>query len=92
MDANIQTALAEKYEKQVKTTRPMNGQIWLTNDAMNAKDPANPVLVVTMAAQFNRENSPFKKQGYRLYKHERIAPVPAEAKKVKTKPSEDSEA
>lgn len=87
MDANIQAALAEKYEKAVESTRPMNGQIWLTNDAMNATDPENPVLVPTMADQFNRENSRWKKQGYRIYKHVSPAPAPTEAKKVGKKPA-----
>jgi hypothetical protein len=75
--------LEEKHALLVKKSRPFQGSIWLTNAQMNLQDQENPVLVNVPASQFEKESSPWKKQGYTKYTPQRPAPDPTEAKTVK---------
>jgi len=77
---------AEKYEQVTAgQRRPLPGRIWLKNDAMTALNPDNPVLINVEEKQFTVKNSPYVKQGYTRYVHEKPVPAPVEAKKTPKK-------
>lgn len=82
-DAKTYASIGEKFEDITKPPyRKRSGTVWLTNDADNARNPENPVLVEVEEKQFRRPNSPFVKQGYRVYVHQKAVPSPVEAKAV----------
>lgn len=80
--------IQEKYKAIVSKSRPMQGMIFLKNDAMTAQDPDNPVLIQVPEVQFTIKNSPFAKQGYTRYVHQEPVSEPVEAKRAKTKTEE----
>lgn len=74
--------IAEKFEAITKGKRSLPGMVWLTNDGMNANLDGNFVLVEVQAAQFDKEGSEFKAQGYTKYVHAKPVPEPTEAKQL----------
>lgn len=75
--------IEEKFASLTKGKRQNLNMVWLTNPGMNARDPENPTLVEVPLAQFNKENSVWKKQGYVKFVPSVPAPEPVEAKPTK---------
>ena len=75
--------IEEKFASLTKGKRQNLNMVWLTNPRMNANDPENPTLVEAPLAQFNKENSAWKKQGYIKFVPAAPAPEPVEAKPTK---------
>ena len=82
--------IGEKFEDITKGQRQRPGMVWLQNPDMDTPGSGSHTLVEVPAKQFEKLNSPYRKQGYTQYKHVKAAPAPVEAKQ--TKPQVDKPA
>lgn len=84
--AEIKTfkTIHEKYKFLSENTRQQRGVSWYKNPDMDENLPdGNFTLVQILDEQYNRENSPFKEQGYVKYIPQAEIKPPVEARKVR---------